>query len=854
MSSSAPQIEARLREAVFSGGGEMGALMRTLDWSETPVGAVSSWPQSLKTAVRIILTSRYAMFVWWGRELVNLYNDPYRAFLGVKHPAALGKSAREVWAEIWDQIGPRTDAVLLHGESTYDEALLLLMERHGYLEETYFTFSYSPLPDDAGNVGGLFCAVTEETQRVIGERRLGLLREIAAAAAEARTPADVGRAASQSLSRAGRDLPFSMIYLLEDDGRTLRRAGEAGIAGDHPAAPDAASLDQETEAVWPFRQVMESGEAVLIENLGQRIADIPKGEWSHGPERAILAPIARQGQTRPAGILVAGLSPHRRFDEEFRGFVLLLANQIAGAVANAVDLIRRQRTEEELRRNEEEFRALANAMPQLVWMARPDGWIFWYNQRWYEYTGTTPEQMEGWGWQSVHDPAALPAVMERWKASIATGQPFEMTFPLRGTDGVLRPFLTRIVPIRDARGNVTRWFGTNTDVSVEVRIQQELQESEERLRSALAVSQRMAAIVESSDDAIISKDLQGTVTSWNPGAEKMFGYTAEEIIGKPITTIIPPELHDDERRILATIARGERIRHFETVRITKSGQRIEVSLTVSPVKGEDGRITGAAKIARDITEKKKTERALRVTERLASVGRLAATVAHEINNPLEALTNLVYLARRSADRKDVRRYLAGAEEELDRISHLTKQTLGFYRETRGASAMQVGSVVNSLISVFASRARNKAIEISLEIEQDPEIYAVPGEVRQLVANLLSNSMDAVGGGGRVRIRVSARREWKVERRAGVRLTVADSGPGIPAAIRQELFEPFFTTKKEVGTGLGLWVCQSIVEKHQGSIRVKSSTRPGGSWTAFSVFLPLSPWEAGMKEEDLRQAG
>ena len=143
-------INSTAIESVFSGGGEMGALMRTLDWSQTAVGPVSNWPQSLKTAVRIILTSRYAMFVWWGRELVNLYNDPYRAFLGIKHPAALGKSAREVWVEIWDQIGPRTDAVLLHGKSTYDEALLLLMARHGYLEETYFTFAYSPLPDDKG--------------------------------------------------------------------------------------------------------------------------------------------------------------------------------------------------------------------------------------------------------------------------------------------------------------------------------------------------------------------------------------------------------------------------------------------------------------------------------------------------------------------------------------------------------------------------------------------------------------------------------------------------------------------------------------------------------------------------------
>ncbi len=360
---------------------------------------------------------------------------------------------------------------------------------------------------------------------------------------------------------------------------------------------------------------------------------------------------------------------------------------------------------------------------------------------------------------------------------------------------------------------------------------------EDRLQPALAASQRLAAIIESSDDAIVSKDLNGIVTSWNPAAERIFGYTADEMIGRSITTIIPPELHDDERRILATIARGERIEHFETVRLTKSGEPVEVSLTISPVKDETGRILGAAKIARDITQRKRTERALRTSERLASVGRLAATMAHEINNPLEAVMNLVYLAKNAALREDVRGYLARAEEELERISHITKQTLGFYRETTGATTVSVGAMVDPLIAVFSSRARNKAIEICPEIRQDPQIHAVPGEIRQLLANLVSNSIDAVDSGGRIRIRLSAARTWNAQPTSGLRLTVADSGPGIPAAVRSRLFEPFFTTKKNVGTGLGLWVCKSIVEKHEGSIRVRSSTAPGNTWTVFSVFLP-----------------
>jgi len=329
------------------------------------------------------------------------------------------------------------------------------------------------------------------------------------------------------------------------------------------------------------------------------------------------------------------------------------------------------------------------------------------------------------------------------------------------------------------------------------------------------------------------------VTSWNPAAERIFGYSAQEIVGQSITTIIPPELQSDELRILSTIARGERIEHFETVRVTKDGERLDVSLTISPVIDNTGKIVGAAKIARDITQQKKAEHTLRTTERLASVGRLAATVAHEINNPLEALTNLVYLARQSAEKGDVREYLASAEEELDRISHLARQTLGFYRETKGAGDLRLGSVIHSLLLVFATRTRNKRIEISTEIKDDPKIRAVPGEMRQLIANLLSNSIDAVDVGGRIRIRVSSTTQWNGNGRFGVRLTVADSGPGISHSIRAKLFEPFFTTKKEIGTGLGLWVCKNIVEQHHGSIRVKSSTLPGSSGTVFSVLLPLT---------------
>ena len=300
-------------------------------------------------------------------------------------------------------------------------------------------------------------------------------------------------------------------------------------------------------------------------------------------------------------------------------------------------------------------------------------------------------------WEQMLHPEDKAAAIKQVEVGFQTGAPVQAEWRAIWPDGSIHWILGRWQVFRDDSGEPTRMTGINIDITSR-------KEAEQALR-------RLAAIVESSDDAIVGKDLNGIVTNWNPGAEKMFGYSAEEMVGRPITTIIPAELQEDEQRILTTIGRGERVEHFETVRLTKSGERIDVSLTVSPVRDEAGKVIGAAKTARDITQQKKTEQALRMTERLASVGRMAATVAHEINNPLEAVTNLVYLAKGVAARDDVREYLNTIEEELNRISHITKQTLGFYRETIAPSAVRVGEMLNPIISLLGMRLRNKGIEI-----------------------------------------------------------------------------------------------------------------------------------------------
>jgi PAS domain S-box-containing protein len=363
-----------------------------------------------------------------------------------------------------------------------------------------------------------------------------------------------------------------------------------------------------------------------------------------------------------------------------------------------------------------------------------------------------------------------------------------------------------------------------------------IQAEESQVRKAQDASQRLAAIVESSYDAIIGKDLNGIVTSWNPGAERMFGHTAEEMFGKSIRKIIPPEVLSDEERMMSAVARGERTEHFETLRRKKSGECIEVSLTLSPV-FDGSEIVGVASIARDISQQKKVEQALRTSEKLAAMGRLAATIAHEINNPLEAIMNLVFLAQGCMKDGNGKLFLNQAQQELERVALLTKQTLGFYRENKGARELTLEEIVPPLVSAFSARSRLRQVSVETEFRQNPAIMGIPGEIRQLFANLLNNSIDAVADGGRIRIRVSAAQERSGRQRSGVRLTICDNGPGVAPELRNKLFEPFFTTKREVGTGLGLWITSNILRKHEGSIRLRSSVSPEKTWTAFSVFLP-----------------
>jgi PAS domain S-box-containing protein len=315
----------------LAGGGEMGARMRALDWGKTPLGAPDQWPQSLKTIVRVMLDSRYAMWMLWGPEFTFFCNDAYLPTVGIKGTWVLGARSDKVWEEIWPDIGPRIAQVLKRGQATWDEGLLLFLERSGFPEETYHTFSYSPVYNDDSRIAGMLCVVTEVTDRVIGERRLRVLRDLAARAVGVEGVEDSCRRLCEVLGQYPLDTPFAALYLIDADGQRARCVARSGYL----SAPGLPAELAVTDSPWPLVRLINSEVAQELEQLPNIGIRIPAGPWPDPVQRALLLPLKGSGQLGLAGFLIVGTSPRRPLDEAYRSFLGLVAGQMATAIADA---------------------------------------------------------------------------------------------------------------------------------------------------------------------------------------------------------------------------------------------------------------------------------------------------------------------------------------------------------------------------------------------------------------------------------------------------------------------------------------------------------------------------------------
>jgi len=309
----------------LAGGGEMGQRIRAYDWSSTPLGPIDQWPQSLRTCIRIMLTSRQPMWIGWGQQLIKLYNDPYRAIAGGMHPWALGQPASVVWKNIWRNIGPMLKQVMEKDEGTYVESQLLIMDRNGYPEETYYTFSYTPIPGDDGSTAGMICANTDDTERIISERQLRTLTRLGKNLADPRSNNEVIEKMIGALQENPHDFPFILFYTLSDNKATL--SAFTPLTGA-VAVPSEIDLDADDPFAFSFKHAATSRKLQILEGIKDKLGPMPKGIWEISPDKAFILPIASAAITEPYGFLVVGINPYRLPDEKYRSFFSLIADQV----------------------------------------------------------------------------------------------------------------------------------------------------------------------------------------------------------------------------------------------------------------------------------------------------------------------------------------------------------------------------------------------------------------------------------------------------------------------------------------------------------------------------------------------
>ncbi|MGN6402649.1 MAG: ATP-binding response regulator, partial [Flavisolibacter sp.] len=311
----------------LAGGGETGELIRSIDWSKTSLGSPSVWPQSLKTCVRIMLTSRQPIWIGWGKELIKLYNDPYKAIVGGKHPWAFGQPASVVWKDIWKDIEPMLKQVMEKDEGTYVESQLLIMERNGYSEETYYTFSYTPIPDDNGGTAGMICANTDDTERIISDRQLRTLTQLGKKLANVQSNKEIFDNTIASVKENPQDFPFAILYQLNENTARFISATEMGEAIKH--FPQQIDLNKEDEISRLFSKAALERKQQVLQTPQVTFGNLPKGAWEAQSDKAIILPIFQSSQKEPYGFLVIGLNPYRLLDEKYSSFFNLLADQIA---------------------------------------------------------------------------------------------------------------------------------------------------------------------------------------------------------------------------------------------------------------------------------------------------------------------------------------------------------------------------------------------------------------------------------------------------------------------------------------------------------------------------------------------
>jgi PAS domain S-box-containing protein len=775
------------------GSGEMGDLVRGFDWASTPLGPIEAWAEALVTTVNLMLGARHPLFLWWGEQLIQFYNDAYRPSLGGgKHPRALGQRGEECWREVWDSIGPQIRSVMEGGEATWNVDQYLPIYRNGdELEDAWWTFSYSPVRGASGTIDGVFVVVSETTSRVLSERELSGSRERLQLALEA---ADLG--------------------IWTYDASTDLSTGDAAMLSIFGSPQASGDFDYWITFVHPDDR----------QRVGAEFAAATAGKAAYESEYRIVRPDGETRWLRSKGRL--------RGDDKGQE-----AGQ-DGLVVVVEDITQRKLAEIELQASTRDLRESQRIGRMGSWRLQlATGELTW-SEEVYSLMERDPSLpvMNYAKQPEIIDPESGRRLQAAIDKCIATGDVYELDVKMYLPSGKTVWLATRGEPVFGPDGKVFELRGTVRDITDRKLAEAALAESEERLRLALEAARDMGTF-----DWDIPRDVARLDARFCAifGIDPEFGRTGMPM-ADALVHVHPDDFPQVERAAQHSLDTGNDF--ALEYRTEPTPERVHwVTARATCIRSDDGtplRMTG---VVLDITERKLSEAALLRNEKLAAVGRLASSIAHEINNPLESVTNLLYLARTAKDKENIAEYLETAESELRRASAITSTTLRFHRQATRPAEVVCDELIADVLGIHRSRMNNTGVAAERRTRSTRPVFCSDGEIRQVLSNLVGNAIDAMQGNarstrGRLLVRTREAHNWRTGA-DGVVITVADNGPGMSTATAAHIFEAFYTTKGDAGTGLGLWISKEIVDRHHGRLAVRSSQGPAHHGTVFTLFLP-----------------
>ncbi len=785
------QVETETR--AVQGTSIMAGLIRSYRWEETPLGPISGWSETLLATVNMLLSAPLSMQLLWGEEMTVLYNDPFISQIGGRHPEVLGMSARECWGEAWPVVGEQLSAAFEDGTATLFHGVPIPLNLHGVVEEVYWDYSYSPISEPDGRIVGVLDICQNVTAAVQAAGRLAASEETRKQA-EARVERSEERlrlalTAANGVGTWDWDIPADLVYANErfaeayGVGTAEATAGvpiSRFLAGIHPE--DRPRVGEE------IASALRSGEEYVSD---YRLLD------GNGTVRWITA--RGRCQLDPAG------NPLR-----FPGVT--------------VDITERKAVEENLRRSEERLQFAIDAADLGAWLYDPERSVVAGDERMVELFGLEVAEAPAERWLGGNHEDDRERVGQELQASLE-GAAYDTEDRVQN-GSITRWIKSKARLLGAARG--VMMVGLCEDVTERKLTEQALLTNNERLRLA----------EKAGDIATFEWNVKTDTLSWDHDASWVYGRPPDDITcTRGAMEFILPEDRAGLTKAMTDAIDG--IAEFDhEFRVSWPDGSIHWLIArgtlVNDAHGKPARMVG---VNLDITDRRQTEAALRQSEKLAAVGQLASTIAHEINNPLEAVTNLLYLARHNDELSEIQRYIDIAETELRRASAITNQTLRFHKQLSNPTEVHCEDLFEGVLMIYQGRLHNSEIQLEKRKRATHPVLCFEGEIRQVLNNLVGNAIDAMRDGGRLLLRSSEATDWKTGRK-GLRLTVADTGSGMSPVTLRRIFDAFFTTKGINGTGLGLWVSQEIIERHHGNLRVRSSQAPGRSGTVFNLFLPF----------------